>query len=185
MSNRDIMLSTLKEHTFSLLEKQGFTGKYPNFRRKLDNCIELISFQTNKWGGSFTIEVSAVFPDLQNKNYELYDGVTEETFGVEATNHRYRLPGMFDGWFYYRDVYCKHKLFRGKIYYDVPEKDASNFIPPKSHRLVQKFNEDTAIEICNEINHQFEKAYKWLADFERTESRKKNERYTKTKTNPH
>ncbi len=84
MSNRDIMLSALKESTFQLLFEQGFAGKYPNFRRKLDNCIELISFQTNKYGGSFTIEVSAIFPNGKNKNYELYEGVTEETFGVEA-----------------------------------------------------------------------------------------------------
>ena len=74
MANRNIMLSALKEHTFPLLKEQGFTGKYPNFRRKLDNCIELISFQTNKWGGSFTIEVSAIFPGSVNPNYTLYEG---------------------------------------------------------------------------------------------------------------
>lgn len=173
MTNRQIMLSALKRYTFPVLTEQGFTGKHPNFRRELDNCIELISFQTNKWGGSFTIEVSAVFPGSDCKNYTLYDGVTEETFGVEATNHRYRLPGMFNGWFYYRDVYCKRTLFFRKHYYDVPEKEAVEFIPPKGYSLVQKFNEDTAVQICKEINLQFKKAYKWLADFERTESRKK------------
>ena len=166
MTNRQVMLNALKKHAFPLLREQEFTGKYPNFRRKLDNCIELISFQTNKWGGSFTIEVSAVFPESEQKNYTLYDGVTEETFGVEATNHRYRLPGMFDGWFYYRDVYCKHTLLFGKHYYDVTEKESAEFIPPKGYKLVQKFNEDTAVQICKEINLQFEKAHKWLADFE-------------------
>ena len=166
MSNREIMLSALKEHTFPLLKKRGFTGKYPNFRRKFDNCIELISFQTNKWGGSFTIEVSAVFPESENKNYTLHDGVTEETFGVEATNHRYRLPGMFDGWFYYRDIYRKRTLLFGSIYHDVPENKVTNFVPSKGYQLIQKFNHDAAIQICQEINLQFEKAYKWLAEFE-------------------
>lgn len=166
MTNRQIMLNALKEYTFPVLVEQGFTGKYPHFRRKLDNCIELISFQTNKWGGSFTIEVSAIFPESEQKNYTLHDGATEETFGVEATNHRYRLPGTFDGWFYYRDVYCKRTLLFEKHYYDVSEKESAEFVPKKGYKLVQKFNEDTAVEICNEINLQFKKAYNWLADFE-------------------
>ena len=166
MANREIMLSALKKHTFPLLKEQGFTGKYPNFRRKRDDCIELISFFTNKWGGSFTMEVSAVFPNSENKNYTLYNGVTEEIFGVEATNERYRLPGMYDGWFYYRDIYRKRTLFFGSIYYDVPEKDAADFVPTKGYKLVTKFDENTSAQICVEINKQLETAYKWLKDFE-------------------
>lgn len=167
MGNRQIMLSALKKHTFPALAALGFTGKYPNFRRKLDHCIELISFQTNKWGGSFTVEVSAVFPDSEDKNYTLYEGVTEETFGVEATTKRHRLPGMFDGWFYYWDVYRKRTLFFGSVYYDVPEKDATHFVPPRGYKPVQIFSEDTAAAICKEINRQLEDAYQWLHDFER------------------
>ena len=167
MSNRDIMLSALKEHTFPLLKEQGFTGKYPNFRRKLDNCIELISFQTNKGAGSFTIEVSAAFPGSADPNFTLYEGVTEDTFCVEATNKRYRLPGMYDGWFYYRDVYRKRTLFFGNVYYDVPEKDAATFAPPKGYRLVQKFDQNTAVQICEEINKQLNMAYNWLEKYQR------------------
>lgn len=166
MANREIMLSALKEHTIPKLIERGFTGRYPNFRRTLENCIELITFQTSKEGGSFTVEVSAVFPNATNTNYTLYKGVTEDTFAVEATNRRYRLPGMYDGWFYYRDVYCKRTLFFGKIFYDVSEKESADFIPSKGYRLVQKFNEDTAVQICKEINKQLEKANKWLIEFE-------------------
>ncbi len=172
MANRDLMLSALKEHTFPLLKEQGFTGKYPNFSRKLDNCIELISFQANKWGGSFTIEVSAIFPNSPDTNYTLYDGVTEDTFGLDATNRRYRLPGMFNGWFYYRDVYRKRTLFFGNIYYDVPEKEAASFIPQRGYKLVQKFDKDTAVHICEEINGQFGRAYKWLENFKREHQEK-------------
>ncbi len=167
MTNREIMISALEKHTFPALAAQGFVGKYPNFRRKLDNCMELISFQSNKHGGSFAIEVSAVFPNSKNKNYTLYDGVTEETFGVEATNKRYRLPGLFDGWFYYRDVYRKRTLFLGAIYYDVSENESVSFVPPKGYQLVQKFDDDAAIRICKEINAQLDKAYQWLVKFER------------------
>jgi len=167
MSNREIMLAALKQRTFPLLKEQGFSGMYPNFRRKLDNCIELISFQTNKWGGSFTIEVSAVFPGSVDPNYTLYEGVTEDTFGVEATNKRYRLPGMYDGWFYYRDIYRKRTPFFGSIYYDVPEKDATTFIPPKGYKPVQKFDQNRAVQICAEINKQINTAYIWLEKYKR------------------
>ena len=173
MTNRQIMLNTLKKYTLSALLEQGFTGKYPNFRRYLGDCIELITFQTNKWGGSFTVEVSAVFPNAKNPNYELYDGVTEETFGVEATNDRYRLPGMYCGWFFYRDIYRIRTPFFRNIYYDINEKEAVDFIPPKGYKLVQKFDNDTAVRICMEVNKQFKAAFKWLADFERKEGEKK------------
>ena len=173
MANRKVMLSALEEHTFPLLKERGFTGKYPNFRRTLDNCIELISFQTNKWEGSFAIEVSAIFPHSPNTNYTLYDGVTEDTFGVEVTNKRYRLPGMYDGWFYYRDVYRKRTVFFGSIYYDVPEKEAATFVSPKGYRLVQKFDQNTATQICAEINSQLNIAYNWLEKFKREHQRKK------------
>ncbi len=167
MSNRDLMLSALKKHTFPLLKEQGFTGKYPHFRRKSEGCIELISFFTNKWGGSFTVEVSAVFPDSDVPNYTVYEGVTEDTFGVEATNYRYRLPGMYDGWFHYRDVYGKGSLFFRKHYYDVPETHAESHIPQNGYKLVQKFNRDAADRICQELNTQLEKGYQWLKDFEK------------------
>ena len=166
MSNRDLMLSALKKHTFPLLKEQGFTGKHPHFRRKFDNYMELISFFTNKWGCSFVIEVAAVFPDADMPNYAVYEGATEETFGVEATNYRYRLPGMYNGWFHYRDVYEKRSFFFRKQYYDVPETHASSHIPPKGYKLVQKFNKETAEEICQEINKQLEQGYQWLRDFE-------------------
>ena len=169
MSNRDIMLSALMEHTVPLLTEKGFTGKYPSFRRKLSNCIELISFQTNKYGGSFAVEVSAVFPASTNKNYVPWDGVTEENICVEHTNERYRLPGMFDGWFYYRDVYRKRTLFFGNVYHEVPEKNSADFVPSKGYRLVHRFDKDTAVQICEEINSQLTKAYRWLERFERTQ----------------
>lgn len=135
--------------------------------RVREDYIELVSIQTNQYGGSFTIEVSVVFPDLPNKNYVDWDGLTIDQLTVWNTNDRYRLKGMYDGWFYYRDLYAKHILGFGTDYLDVSEKQTSDFVPPKGYKLVQKFNDDTAIEICNEINHQFIDAFKWLRRFEK------------------
>lgn len=167
MTNNEIMKSYLKKIVFAPLLDQGFTGKYPHFRREKDDCIELISVQTNKWGGSFTIEVSAVFPNSVNKNYAKWEGLTDDMLTVWNTNLRYRLDGMYDGWFYYRDVYSKYVFGFGKNYIQASEKQAADFVPPKGYKLVQKFNEETAIEICNEVNKQFAKAFKWLAKFEK------------------
>lgn len=167
MTNNEIMKSYLKELVIAPLLADGFTGQYPHYRRVLEDYIELVSIQTNKYGGSFTIEVSVVFPDLPNKNHVDWDGLTIDHLTVWNTNDRYRLKGMYDGWFYYRDLYAKHLLGFRKDYLDVSEKQTSDFVPPKGYKLVQKFNDDTAIEICNEINHQFIDAFKWLRRFEK------------------
>ncbi len=61
MTKRDKMYAA-----FPYLQEQGFEGMYPHFRRNNGACIELVTFQTNKWGGSFRIEVSVVFPGRKN-----------------------------------------------------------------------------------------------------------------------
>ncbi len=167
MTNNEIMKSYLKKIVIAPLLEEGFKGKYPHFRKTFTDHIELISIQTNKWGGSFTIEVSCVFPDSPNKNYVEWDGLGIEQLTVWNTNERYRLEGMYDGWFYYRDLYAKRTIFFGKIYHNVSEKHAANFVPPRGYRLVQKFNDETAVEICNEINRQLITAFKWLRKFEK------------------
>ena len=160
MRNRDIMLNALNSTVVKELKSQGFTGKYPHFKRE-KNCIELISFQTNKYGGSFTVEVSAVFPDSKVTNL-IDENIEISKANVFCTNERYRLKGMFDGWFYYRDVY---RMPKG-IYHDVPEKDAEAFKNPDGWEIVQKFDEVKACDICDEITIQLEDAFKWLKNFE-------------------
>ena len=173
MTNRDIMRSALKKHTITVLSQYGFSGKYPHYRRENDYCVDLVSFQTNKYGGSFSVEVSAVFPDSENANYCSYDKKSRETFMIDGTNERYRLPGMFDGWFYYQDVYLKRSLLFGKIYYPVREKEVLTFVAPKGYHLVHKFDEMTAIQMCEEVNRQLVKGFEWLENMKK--KRKKGE----------
>ena len=103
MTNRDVMKKHLLEKVCKPLLAEGFTGKFPHYRRACDKTIELVTFQTNKDGGSFTVEVSAVFPHRKNTNCaeEIIDPATVTVWN---TNERYRLSGMFDGWFYYCDL---------------------------------------------------------------------------------
>ena len=45
------------------LRKEGFTGSYPHFRRpNKDGGFDILSFQFDKCGGSFLIEISAAYP---------------------------------------------------------------------------------------------------------------------------
>ncbi len=166
MTNLQIMKKHLEASIIQPLLSQGFTGKYPHFRREKENCIELIAFQTNKYGGSFTVEVSAIFPDKEKKNFVLDNGMTVDDVNVWYTNNRYRLKGMYDGWFYYRDLYSKHIFGFRKDYVDVSENNY-NFAVPKGYKLVQQFNDDTAKQICKKVNKQLIKAFKWLHTFEK------------------
>ena len=169
MTNREIMLKTLNSTVIKDLKSRGFIGKYPDFKKITPDCIELVSFQTNKYGGSFTVEVSAVFPNSKVTNLtNLNASVDEQKVDVACTNQRYRLKGMFDGWFYYRDIY---KLPNGS-YRDVSEKEAESFSPSANLKLLQKFDEKTARYICDEINLQLKDAFKWLCKFEQKNSKK-------------
>lgn len=168
MTNIEIMKSYLRKHVFSLLYEKGYTGKWPHFRRELDDCLELISFSTNKWGGSFTVEVSAIFPNSENKNYySCWNELPEDQLVVWYTEKRYRLKGMYDGWFYYRDLYRRFLIGLGIIYIPATEKKGEEFVPPKGYKLVRRFNEETALLICDEVNKQLTKAFKWLEKFEK------------------
>ncbi len=164
MTNNQIMKKHLELNVIKPLCAQGFTGKYPHFRRVKEDCIELISFQTNKHGGSFTVEVSAIFPNNENKNFVSNDNLSVNDLTAWDTNERYRLKGMYDGWFYYRDLYSKYIFGFGKDYIHTSE-NAVDTTVPKGYKLVQKFNEDTAEQICKEVNKQLINAFKWLLKF--------------------
>ena len=164
MTNRDLMQKHLTEKVCALLLAQGFAGSFPHYRRICENVIELVTFQTNKNGGSFTVEVSAVFPNAKATNC-IKESIDPNTITVWDTNERYRLPGMFDGWFYYRDLYAKRIFGLGKVYFAPSENSRAPL--PKEYRLVQIFNEESANEICRQVNKQLKKAFRWLARFEK------------------
>ena len=155
------MLDSLNRNVIQRIKSRGFSGRYPHFRKDCGEHIELVSFFTNKYGGSFTVELSAAFPNCAEKNYSLFGNMNEKTLNVSATNNRYRLPGMFDGWFYYSDVYCKSLFFFGKIYSADHELNEKR----KGWSQVQTFNESTADDICVEINKQMIKGFEWLEKF--------------------
>ena len=52
------MIIALKEIVVPFLREKGFSGSFPHFRRFSDNEVDLLTFQFDKWGGGFLIEIS-------------------------------------------------------------------------------------------------------------------------------
>lgn len=166
MTQSQRMRKALKERVIPQLLLQGFVGEYPHYRRTYDDRIELLAFLTSKYGNAFTVEISTVFLPSSKRDNNLASGTWKEI--LEATvwdaNIRYRLKGMFDGWFYYSDVY-RQKLLSGAFYNAVSETRAKTYVPLKREKLVQKADENTCYAICNVVNKQMRKAYRWWDAF--------------------
>ena len=162
MSQSSKMNDALKKYVVAPLQTLGFAGEFPHYRKVYDNRIELFTVQKNKWGNSFTVEVSTIYPQREGdkKNYidwkESIDDVT-----VWDTNLHYRLPGMFDGWFYYTDVYAKRIPFFGNDYVAVSEKKKQDFSPAKGYKQIQTADETIYERVCCEVNRQMKKAFSW------------------------
>lgn len=57
-AEKKLMDTALKEAVIPILREQGFKGSFPHFRRVNETNIDLITFQFNKWGGSFVVELA-------------------------------------------------------------------------------------------------------------------------------
>jgi len=163
------MKAALKQYVISPLMDAGFTGKYPHFRREYNDRIELLFFQTNQWGNSFTVEISVVYTNQQGwaANFSSDDNsVPFSEAKVPHTNYRFRLKGMYDGWFYYSDLYC-FEIKSHKFYHAVGEKAALSYVPQANEYLVQKADDSIYGKICDEVNKQMPSAFQWWQKMEK------------------
>ena len=55
---RDKMIEALQKSAIPKLREMGFKGSFPHFRRASETRIDLLTFQFDKWGGGFIIEIS-------------------------------------------------------------------------------------------------------------------------------
>jgi hypothetical protein len=55
---RDAMDATLKALVFPALRGIGFNGSFPHFRRATNDVVELLTFQFDRSGGGFVIEIA-------------------------------------------------------------------------------------------------------------------------------
>lgn len=88
------------------LQKLGFDGKYPHYKRINENGkVDYLSFQFNRYGGSFIIEIAVAYPYKGKKGNFYYNGeVTPEI--VQSSNYGYtsnrlRIEPHKGEWFVY------------------------------------------------------------------------------------
>lgn len=57
------MISSLKKIVIPVLREKGFKGSFPHFRRITEEKIDLLTFQFDRYGGGFVIEIAVCSPD--------------------------------------------------------------------------------------------------------------------------
>lgn len=167
MTQNDKMRAALFERVIPKLVEQGFSGEYPHFCRVFDDRTELLGFVNHRYGGAFNVEVSVIFPKRPKEQSNRYtqDFEPSDKATVFSTRKRYRLKGMFDGWFYYTDVYKSTRPLSSLRTYDsyesVGEQRKRSFIPGDKQVLVQKADDALYVQIAEEVIRQLEDAYVW------------------------
>jgi hypothetical protein len=56
------MIKALRRVVVPTLRDMGFAGAFPHFRRIRDSQIDLLTFQFNRWSGSFVAEIAFCEP---------------------------------------------------------------------------------------------------------------------------
>jgi uncharacterized protein DUF4304 len=59
----DKMKKALKQVVVPRLRERSFTGSFPHLRRRQTNRIDLLTFQFDRYGGGFIIEIGQCSPD--------------------------------------------------------------------------------------------------------------------------
>jgi len=103
--SRNRMIAALQETVVPTLRDIGFSGSFPHFRRIRDTQIDLLTFQFNRYGGSFVVEIAFCAPG----GFTTHRGKHIPPNEVQARDihptQRLRLgshpPDKADHWFYY------------------------------------------------------------------------------------
>lgn len=86
------------------LRRLGFKGSFPHFRRIYDDGrVDYLSYQFNKYGGSFIVEIAVAYPYKgKNGNFYYWDEVTPEFVkksDYSYTKERLRIEPSKGKWF--------------------------------------------------------------------------------------
>ena len=88
-NKRLAMINALKTIVVSYLREHGSKGAFPHFRRQKENYIDLITFQFNRYGGSFVVEL-AFFP-AEGITTSWGEHISPKKVTAHDVNERYRL----------------------------------------------------------------------------------------------
>jgi hypothetical protein len=116
-SEKDNMIYALKKIVIPELRNKGFKGSFPHFRRNSERCIELMTFQFDKYGGGFVIEIGVCSSDGLTHHWSNKVPANKETVYDLHPDKRKRLKNGNEEWFRYDGL----NLF-GNIYEKVANK---------------------------------------------------------------
>jgi hypothetical protein len=89
LDGRKLMSNAIKKVVVPFLREEGFKGSLPHFRRKNESNIDLITFQFNRWGGSFVIELATC--PLEGVTTHWGEQIPPNKVTAHDVNERYRL----------------------------------------------------------------------------------------------
>lgn len=93
------MISQLKMIVVPELKKAGFKGSFPHFRRIGEDKIDLMTFQFDRYGGGFVIEVGVCPPEGITHSWG--ENVPPKKVTAHDLNNRLRLKENDGQWFRY------------------------------------------------------------------------------------
>jgi hypothetical protein len=99
------LLGKLKEYVVPVLRSMGFKGSPPHFHRNTGQQINLITFQFDRHGGGFVIEVGVSPAEGVTMSWGEHIPPTKVVVGHLHPNKRIRLGAAMEGnhWFRYDD----------------------------------------------------------------------------------
>lgn len=98
---RDNMISIIKKTVVPELRQRGFKGSFPHFRRINENKIDLMTFQFDRYGGGFVIEVGLCSSKGVPHNWGEKVPPNKVTAHDLPHNNRLRLKNSEGEWFRY------------------------------------------------------------------------------------
>lgn len=173
------MCLELKKSVVSELRKLGFEGSFPHLRRYRQSKVELISFLSHSnVGGAYEVGASVIFLDTLGtpESNMFYPDAAANTKKLTWCHGRIRngLPGVYDGAFYYVDVYSRASSW----YNHVTNKHCSSIhytaVSPKvapyimeslianHYELVQKADSTTYVRMAEETAKQMTGLLMWF-----------------------
>lgn len=109
-SDRDEMIKNLNKIVVPALRQLNFKGSFPHFRRLTTDRINLLTFQFDRHGGGFVIEIA----NVKNEPYELAGQLIEKNkLTAHMVNKRMRIQPIMhkngdsstNDWFRYDKKY--------------------------------------------------------------------------------
>jgi hypothetical protein len=120
-SNRDEMIKNLNEIVVPALRQLGFKGSFPHFRRLTTDRINLLTFQFDRYGGGFCIEIA----NVKNEPFKISAQLIEQNrLTCHMVGKRMRIQSIMhengdsptEDWFRYDK---KHLFDFGDIYKNI------------------------------------------------------------------